>query len=590
MRVPLFKSHIINLIDFNPNPTSLKLFHKLHNQSSLFSSSTSPTHLNTILNTATKSKNIKHATQIHTQIIANNFISLSFLLNNLLNFYAKCGHFHQTLTLFSSTRDEFKNVVTWTTLITQFSHYNKPNQALGFFNEMRKSEVCPNQFTFSALLSACADMKIVVHGENIHSLIRKHGFEFDLFVGSALVDMYAKCGVMESAETVFDEMPERNLVSWNSMIVGFLQNKLYGRAVGFFKVVIGEVSVCPNQVSFSSALSACANMGSGDIGRQVHVVVIKHGLNLLVYVKNSLMDMYSKCGFFEDAVKLFKTIEDRDVVTWNIMVMGCAQNDNFEEACYYFWVMRREGISPDEASFSTVLYAAANIAALDRGTLIHNQIIKTGFRANTCISSSLITMYAKCGSLVDAQHVFHENENRNVVSWTAMISACQQHGCAEKVIALFETMLEEGIKPNYVTFVCILSACSHAGRVDEGYAYFYSMTERHNVNPGPEHYACMVDLLGRTGKLDEAMNFAESMPIEPNASVWGALLGACRNWSNLEMGRKVAERLFEIEPDNPGNYVLLCNMYARSGKFKEADDVRRLMGVKGVKKEIGCSW
>lgn len=464
-----------------------------------------------------------------------------------------------------------------------------PFVALKLFNQMRSTGIYPNQFTFSAVLPACANTVVVIYGEQMHSLICKHGYGFDLFVATALVDMYAKCCYMGLAENVFDEMPDRNLVSWNCMIVGFLINEMYDRAVSFFKRVIG-VMLSPDQVSFSSVLSACANIGISHTGKQVHGVAVKYGLVSLAYVKNSLMDMYFKCGSSTDAIKLFNTIGDRDVVTWNVMVMGCVQNDNFEEACNYFWVMEREGVPPDEAAFSTVLHAAASLAALDQGTLMHNQIIKYGFGTNPCVTSSLIVMYAKCGSLDDAHRVFEESEDRNVVSWTAMISACQQHGCANRVIELFEEMLEEGIKPDYITLVCVLSACAHTGRVEEGFAYFSSMTQKHNMSAGPEHYACMADLLGRAGRLNEAKKFAETMPIKPDAMVWGALLGACRNHGDLEMGREVAEKLFEMEPYNPGNYVLLSNMYSRRGMLKEANEVRRLMGINGVRKEPGCSW
>ncbi|KAF8401208.1 hypothetical protein HHK36_012137 [Tetracentron sinense] len=455
---------------------------------------------------------------------------------------------------------------------------------------MRGTGLTPNHFTFSAILPACANTMVLVHGEQLHSLIRKHGFESDIFVASAMIDMYAKCSDMGSAKRVFDEMPERNLVSWNSMIVGFSQNKFYDHAVWVFREVLLEKSFSPDQVTFSSALSACANMGGLDFGRQVHGVVVKHGLIPLAYVKNSLVDMYSKCGCFEDAVNLFRATTDRDAVTWNVMAMGSVQNDNFEEACNYFWVMRKEGILPDEASFSTVLHASASLAALDQGTLIHDQIIKTGFMRNICVASSLITMYAKCGSLAEAHRVFKEIEDRNVVCWTSMIAACQQHGCADQVIELFEEMLADGIKPDYITFVCVLSACSHTGSVEEGFGYFNSMTKVYKMNPGSEHYACMVDMLGRSGRLDVAKRFIESMPIEPDPSVWGALLGACRNYGNLEMGREVAERLFKMEPENPGNYVLLSNMYTHNGRLEEANEVRRLMRVNGVRKEPGCSW
>ncbi|GAV74508.1 PPR domain-containing protein/PPR_2 domain-containing protein/DYW_deaminase domain-containing protein [Cephalotus follicularis] len=586
MKVPLPpKSH-----KQKPNTSLFKIIPRPYHKTSTTQYKHKPTHINNLLNTSTQTKNLKHATQIHTQIITNNYISFPFLFNNLLNLYAKCGHINQTLLLFSTTQNHSKNIVTWTSLITRLSHFNKHLEALKIFNQMRCSGVYPNQFTFSAILPTCADSMVVVHGELMHCLIGKHGFDTDVFVGSALIDMYAKCGDMCSAMQVFDEMPDRNLVSWNSMIVGFLQNKFYDMAVGYFRDVLREVSIRPDQVSFSSVLSACADTWGLEVGKQVHGVIVKHGLVTLAYVRNSLMDMYFKCGMFDDAAILFQITRGRDVVAWNVMIMGCINNNYLEEACNYFWVMMREGISPDESSYSTALHASACLAALNQGTLIHNQIIRNGFLNYPVVASSLITMYTKSGSLGDAYRVFELIEYRNVVSWTAMIGAFQQHGCANQVIELFEKMLGEGIKPDYITFVSVISACSHGGRVEEGYAYFNSMEKLHGLRPGHEHYACMVDLLGRAGRLDEAKKFIEAMPIEADSSVWGALLGACTNYGNIEMGQGVAERLFELEPDNPGNYVLLSNLYARYGKLKEANEVRNLMGVNSVRKEPGCSW
>ena len=563
-------------------PSPLKFFHK--------GLCSIPTHLNHLLNASIQTRSLKLATQIHTQIITNNYTFLPFLFNNLINFYATCGCLNQALLLFSITHHHFKTIVTWTSLIAHLSRFNMPLQALSFFNQMRGFGLYPNQFTFSAVLSASAATMMILHGQQLHSLIHKHGFDGNVFVSSALVDMYAKCADMLSAEKVFGQMPERNIVSWNSMIVGFLHNNFYDRAVGVLKDVLREKRVIPNEVGVTSALSACANMGASDSGRQVHGVVVKYGLVPLTTVKNSLMDMYFKCRVFDEGIKMFQCVGDRDVVTWNVLVMGCVQNDKFEEACNHFWVMRREGILPDEASFSTVLHSSGSLAALHQGTAIHDQIIKLGYVKNKRVLGPLITMYAKCGSLVDAYRVFEGIVDHNVISWTAMISAYRLHGCANQVIELFEHMLSEGIQPSHVTFVCVLSACSHTGRVEEGLAYFNSMKKIYDINPGPEHYACMVDLLGRAGRLYEANRFIESMPMKPTPSVLGALLGACRKYGDLKMGREVAERLFQMEPHNPGNYVLLYNMYTRNGRLEEANDVRRLMGVNGIRKEPGCSW
>lgn len=424
----------------------------------------------------------------------------------------------------------------------------------------------------------------------MHSLIFKHGFLNDTFVATSLLDMYAKCLNMFFAEKVFDEMYHRNLVSWNAMIVGFLKNKLYGRAIGLFREVLCQDSLDPDQVTFSSVLSACAGVVDLNFGIQVHGNIVKRGLISLVYVNNSLVDMYCKCGMFDDATKLFYSAGDRDVVTWNVMIMGCIHNENFEQACRFFNAMVREGVVPDGASYSSIIHASASIAALAQGSLIHAHVLKTGHMKNACVSSSLVTMYGKCGNLFDAYRVFQETEDRNVICWTAMIAVCHQHGCANEAIELFEEMLKESVVPEYITFVSVLSACSHTGKVDDGFKYFNSMANIHNIKPGPEHYACMVDLLGRVGRLEEAWNFIESMPIKPDSSVWGALLGACGKYGHVEMGREVAERLFKLEPDNPGNYVLLSNIYTRHRMLDKADEVKRLMGINKVRKDIGCSW
>ncbi|KAI3912027.1 hypothetical protein MKW92_008145 [Papaver armeniacum] len=466
-------------------------------------------YINKLLNSSTlQTKNIKHVTQIHSQIITNNLTNLSYLFNHLINLYSKCGQLSQNLLLFSNTNhSNNKNVINWTSLITQFSRTRKSNEALNLFNQMRQTGVHPNQFTFSAVLPACAE---TMSGKQIHCLVLKRG--------------------------------------------------------------------------------ACSNSGSFCFGRQVHGVGIKHGLTESAYVKNSLVDMYSKCGRFGEALKLFRTIADKDVVTWNVMVMGLLQNNCFEEACNCFWVMRSEGVSPDEASLSTALHASASLGALDQGALIHNQIIKSGFISNSCVASALVTMYAKCGGLVDARHVFDEIEDRSVVCWTAMIAACQLHGFGDQVIDLFEEMLVKGIKPDHITLVCVLSACGYTGRVEEGLKYYDSMKWLYGIEPGSEHYACIVDMLSRAGRLDEAKMFVESMPLEPDPLVWGALLGGCRKHGNLEIGREVAERLFKMEPRNSGNYVLLSNIYARYGMLEKAKEVRKMMGLNGVKKEPGYSW
>ncbi|URE44970.1 PPR repeat [Musa troglodytarum] len=446
------------------------------------------TQLTTLLtnSTVTQASNPRHATQIHSHLITTNSLPIPLLHTQLINLYAKCGQLEQAVLTFRTTQ-HCSNVVTWTSLITHLSHSHRPLEALSLFAQLKRSGPSPNPHTFSAVLPACAEA------------------------------------------------------------------------------------------------------GSPATGRQVHALAHKHGVASDVYVASALADMYSKCGCLDEAMKLFDSCSDRDVVTWNVMMMGWIESDRMENACNCFRAMIREGISPDEASFSTVLHALARLASWGQGAAIHTLVVKTGFASNRCVGSSLISMYAKCGSLDDAYRSFEEAEDRtNVVAWTAMITAFQQHGHGDDVIQLFEQMLREGVEPDYITFVSVLSACSHNGLVDQGFKYFYSMSPK--VTPGSEHYACMVDMLGRAGRLDEAKRFIDTMPIRPDSSVWGALLGACRNYRNLELGDEVARRLFEIEPDNAGNYVLLSNMYAYHGRLEEAKEVRRTMESTGLRKETGCSW
>ncbi|CAN1761419.1 Putative pentatricopeptide repeat-containing protein At3g23330 [Linum perenne] len=569
-----------------PFPPNL-YFRQSSSLQSFFSTSSphlNPSQFDNLFKLAGQLKIHKHATQLHSKLIVTGYLSSPLLFNSLLGCYSNCGRIDQTLLLFSQSDNAPLNVVSWTSFIAQLSRFDK----LEMFNQMRRTGVWPNEYTFSAVLPACAES--LLGGEQVHSLIWKCGVGSDLFVGSALVDMYAKCGEMGFANKVFDEMPQRNLVSWNSMIVGFLRNGVFGMAIGFFKKVVGDDCMNPDQVSVSSVLSACAHAGTVEFGRLVHGVAVKCGMLGMDYVRNSLMDMYCKCGLIDYAARTFDIITDKDVVAWNVMIRGCSFGEYFEEAYSYFVAMTREGNFPDESSYSSVLYACANLATLNQGLSTHGQIMKSGMSRDNFVASSLVTMYSKCGSFCDASRVFEELGIRNVVCWTAMIAACQQHGHWEKVIELFDEMIGDGIKPDDITFVCVISACSHAGRVEEGYNYFNSMACEHGLSPRLEHYASVVDLLGRAGLVNEAKKFISEMQRKPDSTVWGALLGACTNYGNLEIGKEAADKLFELEPDDPGNYVLLANMYARNGKLKEADQVRRLMGSKGVKKEPGCSW
>ncbi|KAK8965736.1 Pentatricopeptide repeat-containing protein [Platanthera guangdongensis] len=539
-----------------------------------------------------------HIAELHAHLTTSNFLADTYLHSLLVSLYAGYGSLDSatavllSLPLAVASAGEYQHPASpaaCTAVLSRLSRSPCSADALFLFSRLRRLGLLrhANSFTFSAVLPACRHPS---SGSQLHSLSLKHGVSDDLFVSSALADMYAKSSDMDSSQQVFDEMPSRNLVSCNTLIVGYLHNRLFHKAILAFSELLLPLAK-PDQVSFSSALSACAYSSELSAGRAVHSLVVKSLSDSLAYVKNSLINMYTKCGRVDDACKLFNKTSEKDAVAWNIMAVACIEKEHFEEAVGFFLFMRTVSIDPDEASFSTVLHATASLAELLLGAEIHCQVVKLGFTENRCISSSLITMYSKCGSLEDAQVAFADAKHHlNVVSWTAMIAGLQQHGHADRVLQLFDEMLAAGLEPDSITFVCVLSACSHAGLIEKGFMYFASMSRDHRKIPANEHYACMVDMLGRAGRLDEARLFIEEMTVTPDASVWGALLGACRNRQNLEMGIEIASKLFQIEPHNPGNYVLLSNLYLSLGKMKEADEVRKLMSINGVKKETSCSW
>ncbi|KAH9313012.1 hypothetical protein KI387_028047 [Taxus chinensis] len=473
---------------------------------------------------------------------------------------------------------------------------------------------------YVSILTTCFNMKALADGKRVHLHLIKTGFEVDTSVGNKLVIMYGKCGSFEDARQVFDKMSKRDSVTWSAMIGVYSQNGLGDDALRLYREMM-SCGVKPNQFTFGSVVSACAKMEALEEGKQVQGFVVKSGFESNAVVGSVLVDMYAKCGYIEDARKVFDNMPDRtvvastamvsgyarnerveeaselfwrmperNVVSWNAMIAGYAQTGHNEEAVELFSRMRCSGNSPNQTTFSTVLSACGNLAALEKGKHAHGLIIKTVFKLGVFVGNALTTMYAKCGSIEDARQLFDRVTERNVVTWNAVISGYAQHGEGNETIYLFEQMQKAGMKPNHVTFLCVLSACSHAGLVAEGRHYFYSMCQDHGIIPRAEHYACVVDLLGRSGYLDEAEGFIEKMPLEPNAGLWKALLAACRTHANSDIGQRAAEKVFELGEQPPSTYVILSNIYAEAGRWNDVAKVRTMMKDRGVKKAPGLSW
>lgn len=454
---------------------------------------------------------------------------------------------------------------------------------------MQRAGIGVDEFTFSGVLTACTSLMALEQGKGIHANIAKTGFKSNDFVGNALVDMYGKCGYVEDARRVFDEMPKRDIALWNSMMASYAYNEHSEEAIALFCEMQWE-GMKPNEFSLTSVLSACICPEYLKFGRQAHSYVIQTGLDSHVPVENALITMYAKCGTIDNSRLVFDKMIDRNVISWTALIVGYVQKMHDEEALKLFCQMQQEGMEPNQFTFATILSACGSLGALENGKQVFAQTIKTGFVATIDVWNALVTMFAQCGFIEDAKNVFNIAPGQDVVTWNAIIAGCVQHGQGKEALQLFEQMQLTGLKPDRITFILIISACRHLGLVDAGRHYLDSMSRDFGIKPEAEHYACIVDLLGRAGHLDEAMDFIKQISAEPSVSVWQMLLCACRVHGNTKLGQFAAERILDLEPHVAETYVLLSNTYAAAGKWDEVAKVRALMKYRGVIKEPECSW
>lgn len=348
-------------------------------------------------------------------------------------------------------------------------------------------------------------------------------------------------------------------------------------------------NIRPDDHILPSATKSCAILGRTDVGRSFHCVALKTGYDGDVFVGSSLVDMYAKCGEIWDARLLFDEMPDRNVVSWSGMIYGYAQLGEDEEALRMFKQALYEELDVNDFTFSSVVRVCGNSTLLELGKQIHGLCVKTSFESSSFVGSSLISLYSKCGVIEEAYRVFNEIPERNLGMWNAMLIACAQHAHTEKAMSLFKQMEDVGMKPNFITFLCVLYACSHAGLVEKG-KYYFELMKEYGIEPGAQHYASLVDLLGRAGKLQEALVIIKEMPVKPTESVWGAFLTGCRIHGNTELAAFAADRVFELGPVSSGVHVLLSNAYAAAGRWEDAARARKLLRDQGVKKETGLSW
>ncbi|XAR68664.1 hypothetical protein NMG60_11003868 [Bertholletia excelsa] len=525
--------------------------------------------------------------QLHSYAIKAGISSDIIVEGSLLDLYVKCSDIKTAYEFFLTTQKE--NIVLWNVMLVAYGQKGDLSESFRIFSEMQLESLRPNQYTYPSILKTCTYAGALDLGEQIHSQVIKTGFQPNVYVCSVLIDMYSKHGKLDTANKILRRLKEEDVVSWTAMIAGYAQHDLFVEALELFKEM-QVVGIQSDNIGFSSAISACAGIQALNQGKQIHAQSIVSGYIQDLSIGNALVCLYARCGRIEDAYLAFDKIDAKDNISWNGLISGFAQSGHYEEALKVFNQMNQARVELNMFTFGSAVSAAGNIADEKQGKQIHAKIIKMGYNTEIEASNVLITLYAKCGSLEDAKREFLEIPEKNEVSWNAMITGYSQHGCGSEAIELFEEMKLLGLMPNHVTFVGVLSACSHVGLVEKGLDYFRSISEEYGLVPKPEHYVCVVDILGRAGFLLRAREFIKEMPIEPDAMVWRTLLSACTVHKNMEIGKFAAQHLLQLEPEDSATYVLLSNMYAVARKWDLRDQTRQRMKGRGVKKEPGRSW
>ncbi|KAL8482077.1 hypothetical protein ACS0TY_028282 [Phlomoides rotata] len=520
---------------------------------------------------------------VHGLTVKSGFVSANFVGNSLLAMYMNCGDRDGARRVFDAMEE--KTVVSWNTMISGHFRNGNAKEALIVFKKMVDSEVEIDSATLLSVLPACGSLRDLEEGKEVHLLIKDRSIGKRLAVQNALVDMYVKCGRMDEARGVFDGMLERDVVTWTSMINGYILNEDVTRALEMCRLMQFE-GVRPNEVTLASLLAMCAYFRDLKLGKCLHGWAIRQHVDWDVNVETALIDLYAKCSSFALSFRVFSRTSQKRTVPWNAMISGCIHNMLIREAIQLFKQMLLEAVKLNNATWMSLLPAYAVQADLNQAINVHGYLVKSGFLRKPNIITSLIDIYSKCGGLQYAHRLFDglSVKNRDIVSWSALIAGYGKHGNGEVSLSLFNEMLQSGIKPNEFTFTSVLHACGHSGLLDDGLNLFNFMQRNHQESLRTNHYTCIVDLLGRGGRLEDAYKLIDTMPFEANHSVWGALLGACAIHENVELGEVAAKKLFELEPENTGNYVLLGNIYSAVGRFDDAEKVWKMMDNIGLLK------
>lgn len=564
---------------------------------------------------------MNHLKQIQAQTFLLGLHQDTHTLNKLIAFCTDpyLGDFQYAEKIFHLI--ENPSLFIYNVTIKMFVNKSSYKNAILVFGKLRQQGLWPDNYTYPFVLKALGSLGEVSEGEKIHGLVAKSGFEFDSYVTNSLMDMYAQMGRVGYSKKLFDEMPERDVVAWNVLISGLVKCGNFEDALNVFGLMRKEGMVKPNEATIVSTLSACTALRRLELGKEIDHFV-REKLELTTIMGNAFLDMYCKCGcldiarkFFDEiptknvncwtsmvsgylncgrldeARELFERSPVRDVVLWTAMINGYVQFNRFDEAMKLFQKMQIQRVKPDKFVVVSLLTGCAQLGALEQGKWIHEYLSENRIVVDTIVGTSLIEMYAKCGCIDKALEIFYGLNKKDTTSWTSIICGLAVNGEANKALELFSEMKHTKVKPDHITFIGVLSACNHGGLVQEGRRFFDSMSKDYQIEPKLEHYSCLIDLVGRAGRLAEVEKLIYDISSEDEVIVplYGSFLSACRTYGNVEMGERIAQRLVEIKSSDSSIHSLLANIYASADRWEDVTKVREKMKNLGVKKVPGCS-
>ncbi|GMI65183.1 mitochondrial RNA editing factor 29 [Hibiscus trionum] len=524
--------------------------------------------------------------EIHGFAVKSGLTEDVFVSNALIQMYSECDSVVSSSLLFDNMRE--RDDVSWSTMIRCYVRNKLHREALETIRKMQILQIRPSEVAMISMVTLFADLMDNEMGKVMHAYATRNLEKMGVYLATAFVHMYARSGNLASARLLFDGLNQKSIASWTAMIAGYIHCNELEEGMKLFARMIEERNK-PNEITLLSLVVECGFVGALELGKQLHVYIVRSEICISLALATALVDMYGKCGEIKNAKAVFDSVKNKDVMIWSAMIAAYARTRYTDHAFDLFVKMRDNGVTPNQVTMATMLSLCAEVGAHDMGKWVHTVIRRQVVKMDTILKTALLEMYAKCGDIDGAWKLFREAKDRDISMWNTMMAGFGMHGCGKEALELLFEMGSVGARPNDITFIGLLHACSHAGLVEEGKLMFEKMVHEFGLVPKIEHYGCMVDLLGRAGHLDEAYEIIKNMPIRANAIIWSALLAACKLHQNAVLGEIAARQLVYLEPQNCGYNVSMSNIYAMANRWNDVAGVRKAMKNKGMRKEPGLS-